>query len=81
MREQAAAGNRGTLVPALAVRGPWMTDSGIIARPLKLANAYRRVSLVYRNSFPRRHALQAFSQVVLESLPNTVHPLQQTTDG
>jgi LysR family hydrogen peroxide-inducible transcriptional activator len=63
-----------TLVPALAVRGPWMTDSGIIARPLKFANAFRRVSLVFRNSFPRRHALDAFCQVILQHLPNTVRP-------
>jgi LysR family hydrogen peroxide-inducible transcriptional activator len=61
-----------TLVPALAVRGSWMTDSGIIARPLELPDAYRRVQLVSRGSFPRRAALQAFADVILENLPNTV---------
>ena len=46
-----------TLVPALAVRGPWMTDSGIVARKLDLLDdAYRRVQLVYRRSFPRNAA-------------------------
>ena len=61
-----------TLVPALAVRGPWMTDSGIIARRLELPDAYRRVSLVFRQSFPRRKVLDVFVNTVLEHLPNTV---------
>jgi LysR family transcriptional regulator, hydrogen peroxide-inducible genes activator len=61
-----------TLVPALAVRGPWMTDSGIIARQLEKPGAGRRVRLVYRKSFPRRAALEAFAGVILERLPNTV---------
>jgi LysR family hydrogen peroxide-inducible transcriptional activator len=64
-----------TLVPALAVRGGWMTDSGIIARPLELPDAYRRVQLVFRASFPRRSALQAFADVVRKVLPNTVRRL------
>ena len=64
-----------TLVPALAIRGGWMTDSGIIARRLELDNAYRRIALVYRRSFPRREALQAFAAVVREHLPNTVRPI------
>ncbi len=64
-----------TLVPALAIRGGWMTDSGIIARALHLPDAYRRISLVYRRSFPRRPALTAFADVVRGHLPNTVQRL------
>jgi LysR family hydrogen peroxide-inducible transcriptional activator len=64
-----------TLVPALAIRGGWMTDSGIIARPLHLPMASRRISLVYRRSFPRLAALTAFAQVIREHLPNTVRPV------
>ena len=64
-----------TLVPALAVRGGWMTDTGIIARRLDLPDAYRRISLAYRRSFPRRAALEAFAGVISEHLPNTVRPL------
>jgi LysR family hydrogen peroxide-inducible transcriptional activator len=61
-----------TLVPALAIRGAWMTDSGIVARPLSLPDAYRRISLVYRRSFPRRAALDALAEIVRSQLPNTV---------
>ncbi|MBK1633667.1 LysR family transcriptional regulator [Thiohalocapsa halophila] len=61
-----------TLVPALAIRGSWMTDSGIIARRLDLPDAKRRISLVFRRSFPRRAALETFAEVALEQLPNTV---------
>jgi LysR family hydrogen peroxide-inducible transcriptional activator len=61
-----------TLVPALAIRGGWMTDSGIIARRLELPDAKRRISLVFRRSFPRRAALETFAEVTLSQLPNTV---------
>jgi LysR family hydrogen peroxide-inducible transcriptional activator len=61
-----------TLVPALAIRGGWMTDSGIIARRLELSDAKRRISLTFRRSFPRRAALETFAEVTLGQLPNTV---------
>lgn len=64
-----------TLVPALAIRGPWMTDSGIIARKLELKDAYRRVQLVFRRTFPRRAAVQALADVIRANLPNTVRVL------
>jgi LysR family hydrogen peroxide-inducible transcriptional activator len=61
-----------TLVPALAVRGFWMTDSGVIARKLNIQDASRRVSLVFRHSYPRRQVLEAFADLVKSRLPNTV---------
>lgn len=61
-----------TLVPALALRGSWMTGSGVVAQPLTMANAARRVSLVFRRSFPRRAALEAFASIIYGNLPNTV---------
>lgn len=64
-----------TLVPALAMRGSWTTDSGVVAQPLAIADASRRVSLVFRHSFPRRAALQALADIILAHLPNTVKPL------
>ncbi|WP_295887306.1 LysR substrate-binding domain-containing protein [uncultured Thiohalocapsa sp.] len=66
-----------TLVPALAIRGSWMTDSGIIARGLDLPDAKRRISLVFRRTFPRRAALETFAEVTLSQLPNTVKVVNQ----
>lgn len=65
-----------TLVPALAIRGSWTTDSGVIARKLEIPDAYRRVSLVFRHSYPRREALTAFVNVIKQNLPNTVRLVQ-----
>lgn len=71
------AGFGSTLVPALAVRGSWTTDTGVIARALNLKDAYRTVSMVFRNTFPRIAALQAFSQIIRDNLPNTVFLLEK----
>ena len=70
-----AAGFGCTLVPALAMRGSWTTGSGVVAQPLELPDAYRRVALVYRHSYPRRQALVAFAEVIRDNLPNTVTQL------
>ena len=70
------AGFGSTLVPALAMRGSWTTGSGVVARQLDFRDAYRRVSLVFRKSFPRKSALNAFGDVVLQNLPNTVFALK-----
>lgn len=69
------AGFGSTLVPALAMRGSWTSGSGVVARELEFKNAYRRVSLVFRKSFPRQQALRTFGDVVASHLPNTVKPL------
>jgi len=71
------AGFGTTLVPALAMRGSWTTDSGVVAQPLSVADASRRISLVFRHSFPRRVALEALASVITDNLPNTVHPLNK----
>ncbi len=71
-----AAGYGCTLVPALAMRGPWMTDMGVLARPLDLPSGRRLVRLAHRKSFPRHAALEALAALVVETLPNTVTPLR-----
>jgi LysR family hydrogen peroxide-inducible transcriptional activator len=70
------AGMGATLVPALALRGAWMTDAGVVARPIKLADACRRISLVWRKSFPRLPAVDALAAVVAANLPNTVRAVK-----
>jgi len=67
-----AAGFGCTLVPALAMRGSWTSGSGVVAQPLALPDAYRRVSLVFRHSYPRRQALEALAAIIHDNLPNTV---------
>ena len=69
------AGFGSTLVPALAMRGAWTSGSGVVARELEFSDAHRRVSLVSRRSFPRKPALEALVGVILDHLPNTVHPV------
>jgi LysR family hydrogen peroxide-inducible transcriptional activator len=66
-----------TLIPALAMHGSWTTGSGVVAQPLTWPDASRRISLVYRHSFPRQAALKALADIILANLPNTVKPLNQ----
>ena len=75
------AGFGSTLVPALAMRGSWTSGTGVVARELEFKDAYRRVSMVFRKSFPRRNALQAFANVIWQHLPNTVQPLRPDHQG
>ncbi|MCP4992943.1 MAG: LysR family transcriptional regulator [Gammaproteobacteria bacterium] len=65
-----------TLVPALATRCSWMTGSGVIARKLDLPDTYRRISLAYRHSFPRRQALEVFADVIRGELPSNVRVIK-----
>jgi LysR family hydrogen peroxide-inducible transcriptional activator len=61
-----------TLLPALACRGEQPNDGPIVRRPLHLEDAYRRIALVSRRSFPRQQALDAFAEVLRSQLPTTV---------
>ena len=74
--QMVAAGFGSTLLPALALNTASARDKGILARQLQLPDTYRQVSLVYRRTFPRRKALEAFAEVVLENLPDTVQSLK-----
>ena len=71
-----AAGLGVTLIPALALRSGWMSGSGVMVQPLANKQSSRRISLVYRSSYPRKAALEAFCQTIRENLPNTVHQLK-----
>jgi len=73
------AGAGCTLIPALALRGNWMSDSGVVVQPLEMPDAYRTIRLVYRESFPRTAALQVLMQVIESNLPNTVKTHSLTT--
>ena len=71
-----AAGMGSTLVPALALRGSWTTDSGIVTRKLELSDAYRRVSIVFRKSFPRPQAIETLVSIIRAQLPDSVSKLK-----
>jgi len=73
--QMVAAGFGSTLLPALALKTISARDRGIKARQLQLPDTFRRISLVYRRTFPRRQVLEAFTEVVLKNLPDSVHPL------
>jgi len=62
-------------LPALAFTTAAASNRGIITPQLTLPDTFRRVSLVYRRTFPRRQALEAFAAVVLKHLPDTVYTL------
>jgi len=57
-----------TLVPALAARIA-SAKTNIALRPLTFPNAHRSVSLAYRNTFPRKPALEALANVIRSQLP------------
>lgn len=69
------AGFGTTIIPALAMRGSWTRGNGIVTQKLKFKNAYRRISLVFRKSYPRKQALKAFTEIIFSNLPNTVKPI------
>ena len=75
------AGFGSTLVPALAMRGSWTSGTGVVARELDFKDAHRRVAMVFRKSFPRKQALQAFAEVIWQHLPNTVQTLRPDHQG
>ena len=70
-----AAGFGCTLLPALALNNVIDKDKHILARQLKLPDTSRQISLVFRRTFPRRKALEAFAEVLLNNLPTSVKSL------
>ena len=73
LMQMVAAGFGCTLLPALAVKVGHLKDRSIETRQLKLPDTFRRISLVYRSSFPRQQALQAFANVILDNIPADVN--------
>ncbi len=68
------AGEGVTLVPAMSISGPWVTDAGIALRREKSAEAGRSVRLVYRKSFPRCAVLEKLADIICAIVPDTVRP-------
>jgi len=69
-----ASGQGVTLVPALAMRGGWSTDSGLMSHKLMDKGAARKIYLTYRKRFPRTKAVQALAELIKDGLPSSVTP-------
>ncbi|GIT53658.1 MAG: hypothetical protein Ct9H300mP16_08180 [Pseudomonadota bacterium] len=63
-----------TLVPALSVHGGRLAADGVILREIGVPQAYRRIGLVYRSTFPRRAGLTLLADNIRQVLPNRCGP-------
>lgn len=61
-----------TLVPALAVNESWRSGKGLMCEPLDNENAYRRVYLTYRKSFPRYTLIEKIGSILCANLPQNL---------
>ncbi|MDD9876556.1 MAG: LysR substrate-binding domain-containing protein [Magnetovibrio sp.] len=66
-----------TLVPAMSLSGPWVTDAGIVVRRETSGAARRRVQLAYRKSFPRMALVEKLADVIAAIVPDTVAPYRR----
>ncbi len=72
-----SAGAGVTLVPAMSLVGPWVTDFGITLRKEKSGTASRSVVLVLRKSYPNRILLERLADIICAVVPNTVYPVRR----
>ncbi len=63
-----------TLVPAMSLRGPWVTDSGIAVRKETSGQAARKIRLLFRKTYPKRQLLEKLADIICAILPDTVYP-------
>ncbi len=63
-----------TLVPAMSLSGPWVTDAGIVVRKENSGAAQRRVRLAFRKSYPRMALIEKLADIVAAIVPDTVIP-------
>ncbi len=68
-----------TMVPALALQGAWATDKAIVTRKLEFPDAHRRVSIVFRKSFPRPQAIEMLARTIRQHVPKSVTRLGEKT--
>lgn len=59
-----------TLVPALAIGTNWSTNETVVAKKLEDPEAYRRIYLTFRKSFPRQELLKNISNLICANLPS-----------
>jgi len=67
-----ASGQGVTLVPALAMRGGWPMDMGLMSHKLIEKGASRTIYLTYRKRFPRETVVKALAGLIQDGLPDNV---------
>ncbi|MBC6402647.1 MAG: LysR family transcriptional regulator [Hyphomonadaceae bacterium] len=70
-----AAGQGITLIPARALSGGWANHPDVKVEKLDDPNAYRRIYLTYRKTFPRRVLLEKIAHLICTNLSSQVRPL------
>ena len=63
-----------TLVPAMSLSGPWVTDAGIVVRKETSGAAWRGVQLPFRQSFSRMALIERLANIIAAIVPDTVVP-------
>ena len=67
-----ASGQGVTLVPALAIRGGWSKELGLMSHELTDKGAERQIYLTYRKRFPRIEAVKTIASLIQDGLPESV---------
>ena len=63
-----------SLVPAISLSGPWVTDAGIMVRKKTSGAARRGVQLAFRKSFSRMALIERLADIIAVTVPDTVVP-------
>ena len=56
-----------TLVPEMAVKAGILEGTGVVARPLKAAHAFRRIALIWRKGSPREKEFRLLADTLRDS--------------
>ncbi|MBL4870701.1 MAG: hypothetical protein JKX72_07080 [Robiginitomaculum sp.] len=65
-----AGGHGITLIPTLAIREAWMSEIGVVVRPISEVRAHRKINLTVRKSNLRPELIDALGQLILAELPD-----------
>jgi LysR family transcriptional regulator, hydrogen peroxide-inducible genes activator len=67
--QMVAAGAGVTLLPELAGRGAYRSGHGVVLRPFARPAPTRQVGAVWRKTTPRRAAIDAVAELILQHAP------------
>ena len=64
-----------TFVPEMAIKAGILDGTGVDARPLRSAQGFRRIALIWRKSSPREEEFQLLAETLREIAQRTIPPL------